>query len=287
LCVSQNGVQNSLNEPTIIQSLNAKDKVFERYMTDLEAAYQAIARNKAFAPVFYEYKAVKGDTVFSVSSRCSIPYDTLATVNRLDSVDTALEGKTLILPAAPGLYVAGVPETTTEHLIRQRYNTENPEYLENVLVKNTNFLYNKYDKFSAEERVFFIDPTMKLPLSNAVITSAFGLRKSPITGEWQHHNGVDLGARTGTEVSACKAGVISFTGWDDVFGNYVIITHANNMQSLYAHLSKIRVETGKTVKTGTVIGEVGQTGAATGPHLHFEIRVNGKAQDPREAVKGL
>jgi murein DD-endopeptidase MepM/ murein hydrolase activator NlpD len=80
---------------------------------------------------------------------------------------------------------------------------------------------------------------------------------------------------------------VSFTGTDSILGNYVIITHANNMQSLYAHLSKIRVETGKTVQTGTVIGEVGATGAATGPHLHFEIRVDGKAQDPRDAVKGL
>jgi murein DD-endopeptidase MepM/ murein hydrolase activator NlpD len=159
--------------------------------------------------------------------------------------------------------------------------------LENVLVKSTLLLYNKRDKFNAEERMFFIDSAMKLPLSGAVLTSAFGLRKSPITGAWQQHNGVDLAAPTGTAVHACKAGVVSFSGYDNTFGNYVIVTHADKMQSVYAHLSKIYVETGKTVKTGTIIGEVGATGAATGPHLHFEIRINGKAQNPNETVRGL
>jgi murein DD-endopeptidase MepM/ murein hydrolase activator NlpD len=270
----------------VIESLTHKDAIFETFMTEVQKAYQSIARDKHFAPLLFEYTAAKGDTVFTVSSRCAIPYDTLATINRLDSADAPLEGMTLVIPAAPGLFIPEIPNTTTEYLITQRYVSLLPD-VQKLLVNDVVFLYNKRDKFSAEERVFFVDSTMKLPLASVVLTSAFGLRKSPITGAWQHHNGVDLGAPTGTEVFSCKGGVVSFAGTDSILGKYVIITHANNMQSLYAHLSKIRVETGKTVQTGTIIGEVGATGAVTGPHLHFEIRVGGKAQDPRDAVKGL
>lgn len=270
----------------VIAALTPKDAVFENFMAEVEKAYQAIARGREFEPLLFAYTAAKGDTVFTVSSRCAIPYDTLATINRLDSVDAFLEGKTLVIPAAPGLFVPETPHTTAEFLIAQRYAAAAPT-VQKLLVNDVVFLYNKRDKFSAEERVFFVDSAMKLPLSNAVLTSAFGLRKSPITGAWQHHNGVDLGAPTGTAVFACKGGVVSFAGADKVLGNYVMISHAGNVQSLYAHLSKIRVQAGKTVQTGTIIGEVGATGAATGPHLHFEVRVGGKAQDPREAVKGL
>jgi murein DD-endopeptidase MepM/ murein hydrolase activator NlpD len=273
-------------ELPVILSLTSRDRAFAQYMEDLEKTYQAIARDKTFALLLYRYTAAKGDTVFSVAARCSIPYDTLATLNRLDSVDADLEGRTLFLPAAPGLFVPETPETTTEHLVFRRYASQKP-LLEKILVNDVAFGYNKNDKFSAEERVFFIDPSMKLPIANAVLTSPFGMRVSPITGQWSRHNGVDLGAPAGTEVTACKAGVVSFVGNDKILGNYVIIAHANKTQSWYAHLSKILVETGKSVKTGTVIGEVGATGAATGPHLHFEIRVDGKARDPGERVKGL
>jgi murein DD-endopeptidase MepM/ murein hydrolase activator NlpD len=273
-------------ELPVIPSLTSRDKTFAQYMEDLEKTYQAIARDKAFELLLYRYTAGKGDTVFSVAARCSIPYDTLATLNRIDSIDADLEGRTLVLPAAPGLFVPETPETTTEYLVFQRYAAQNPP-VETILVNGVVFGYNKKDKFTAEERVFFIDPSMKLPIAGAVLTSPFGMRVSPITGEWRQHNGIDLGAPSGTEVTACKAGVVSLAGQDAVLGNYVIISHANRTQSLYAHLSKILVETGKSVKTGTVIGLVGATGAATGPHLHFEIRVDGKARDPREKVKGL
>jgi murein DD-endopeptidase MepM/ murein hydrolase activator NlpD len=273
-------------EIPVIQSLTLKDKAFAQYINDLEKTYQAIAQNKAFTLSLYQYKALKDDTVFSVAARCSIPYDTLATLNRLDSSDADITGRTLIIPAAPGIFVPEAPETTTEYLVAQRYGAQYPQ-LEKLLVNGSVFGYNMRDKFSAEERVFFIDSSMKLPIAGAVLTSPFGMRVSPITGEWRQHNGIDLGAPMGTAVMACKAGVVSFTGYDSVLGNHVIITHANKTQSLYAHLSKIRTETGKSVKTGTVIGEVGATGAATGPHLHFEIWINGKARDPRESVKGL
>lgn len=84
---------------------------------------------------------------------------------------------------------------------------------------------------------------------------------------------------------ACKGGTVSLAVRNDaIFGNYIIISHSGGLTSVYAHLSKISVRQGQTVRSGQTIGEVGQTGAATGPHLHFEIRRNGKATDPEELL---
>jgi murein DD-endopeptidase MepM/ murein hydrolase activator NlpD len=88
-------------------------------------------------------------------------------------------------------------------------------------------------------------------------------------------------------VSACKGGTVTYTGFSTMYGNHIIVSHAGNMDSLYAHLSVISVKTGGAVKKGDIIGKVGVTGATTGPHLHFEIRVNNTPRDPGELVKGV
>ena len=123
---------------------------------------------------------------------------------------------------------------------------------------------------------------MKPPLDFYWLSSDFGVRKSPFGGEQQFHKGIDMAAPEGTKVYACKAGsVISTVYMDKTFGNYIVIKHPNGLTSIYAHLSKIQVENGEKVTTGQQIGLVGKTGKVTGPHLHFEIRQGGKAEDPR------
>jgi murein DD-endopeptidase MepM/ murein hydrolase activator NlpD len=126
-----------------------------------------------------------------------------------------------------------------------------------------------------------------MPLPASALTSTFGSRKNPFTGTWEFHRGVDLAAPIGTPVSACKAGVVTFAGFSTTYGNHIIVSHSGNMDSLYGHLSVISVKTGGTVKKGDTIGKVGMTGATTGPHLHFEIRVNNTPRDPGELVKGV
>ncbi|HHX28773.1 MAG: peptidoglycan DD-metalloendopeptidase family protein [Bacillota bacterium] len=106
------------------------------------------------------------------------------------------------------------------------------------------------------------------------ITSHFGWR-------WgRMHEGVDIGAKTGTEVLAADSGMVSFAGWNGNYGYLVKIDHGGGKETRYAHLSKMAVKTGDTVTKGKVIGYVGSTGRSTGPHLHFEVRINGTAKNP-------
>ena len=110
--------------------------------------------------------------------------------------------------------------------------------------------------------------------------SGFGLRMHPIFHEVRPHNGVDIDAKMGEAVWAAKEGRTLYSGSMSGYGNVIILDHGNGVSTLYAHLSKILVNQGDTVKKGEVIGLVGASGWATGPHLHFEVRVGAVAKDP-------
>jgi murein DD-endopeptidase MepM/ murein hydrolase activator NlpD len=112
------------------------------------------------------------------------------------------------------------------------------------------------------------------------INSPFSFRTDPITGEIRHHNGVDLKAKYGDPVYAAAGGKVIFTGVSGGYGNLIIIASANAYHTYYGHLSKIYAKQGQKIRRGILIGRVGATGRVTGPHLHFEIRKNGKPVDP-------
>lgn len=116
--------------------------------------------------------------------------------------------------------------------------------------------------------------------SSGEVVSGFGPRLHPIFGVWRNHNGIDLDGDTGDPVRAALVGEVIIAGWRNGFGNTVVLNHFDGYTTLYAHLSKISVSVGEEVDHGERIGSVGSTGWSTGPHLHFEIRVNGKAVDP-------
>ena len=122
------------------------------------------------------------------------------------------------------------------------------------------------------------------PVSGA-ITSFYGYRRSPFSGRRQFHNGIDIRGRTGTPVRAAMAGRVSTVGWDNVYGNYVIINHHSGYRTLYAHLNVIRTRTGAYVVQGERIGDVGNTGLSTGPHLHFTVYKNGATVNPRALMR--
>ena len=106
------------------------------------------------------------------------------------------------------------------------------------------------------------------------------MRFHPIHKTWRAHLGTDFAAPTGTTVRTVGDGVVEFAGVQNGFGNVVFIKHRNQHVTVYAHLSRIGVKKGESVSQGQTIGAVGATGWATGPHLHFEFRVNGEHQDP-------
>jgi len=118
------------------------------------------------------------------------------------------------------------------------------------------------------------------PLAFSRITSGFAQRFHPILQNWRAHNGVDYSAPTGTAVRAVADGVVALAGRQNGYGNVVQVQHAGGKSTLYAHLSRIDVRAGQRIEQGQSVGAVGATGWATGPHLHFEFRVNGQFQDP-------
>jgi hypothetical protein len=112
------------------------------------------------------------------------------------------------------------------------------------------------------------------------VSSGFGRRVSPFTGEDTMHGGLDISAPMSTPVKAPAAGTVIAVGPEKSLGNVVVLTHGYGFKTLYGHLSKLRVKRGQIVKRGDIIGEVGNTGLSTGPHLHYEIEFNGGAVDP-------
>ena len=123
------------------------------------------------------------------------------------------------------------------------------------------------------------------PVEFSRISSNFTMRKHPIHGTWRRHLGTDYAAPTGTKVRTVGDGVVEFAGWQNGFGNVIFIKHSNTAHvTVYAHLSRIDVKKGQSVEQGQHIGAVGSTGWSTGPHLHFEFRVNGTHQDPQSVI---
>jgi murein DD-endopeptidase MepM/ murein hydrolase activator NlpD len=126
-----------------------------------------------------------------------------------------------------------------------------------------------------------LTPTMT-PVSAPFNASGFGRRIDPFTGQWAMHEGIDFLADIGTPVVAAAGGIIQFAGFHPQYGYMVDIDHGNDLVTRYAHTSKILVREGDLVQRGRKIGEVGSTGRSTGPHLHFEVRFRGAAQNPNK-----
>lgn len=121
------------------------------------------------------------------------------------------------------------------------------------------------------------------PLEFSRVSSGYGMRFHPIHGGQRPHLGVDFAAPTGTPVRTVGDGVVQFAGWQNGYGNIVVVQHANNQSTAYAHLSRIDVRKGQKIEQGEFIGAVGSTGASTGPHLHYELWRHGQRVNPRGA----
>lgn len=120
-----------------------------------------------------------------------------------------------------------------------------------------------------------------VPASVQNITSGFGYRRDPINGRGAMHAGIDFKGAIGSPIYAAADGVVSYAGWESGYGQAIEITHGNGMLTRYAHLSRIGVKAGQKVAAGDTIGGLGSTGRSTGPHLHFEVRINDRAVNPR------
>jgi biotin carboxyl carrier protein len=186
------------------------------------------------------YKIKDGETLWDLASLYEIDFDDLLYINNLTSPDKLKLGQQIILPGVEAIKL------------------QNPSEPKKVAAKTAS-------SASLSRGIW--------PASGSV-TSKFGQR-------WgKEHNGIDIGASTGTNVKAFMAGKVTYSGWESGYGNLVIINHGNGLQTYYAHNSKLLVKIGQSVDSGSIIAKSGNTGNSTGPHIHFEVRKNGTPVNP-------
>jgi murein DD-endopeptidase MepM/ murein hydrolase activator NlpD len=205
----------------------------------------------------------------------------------LPNVTALEEGRTILLPSFPGLFIPDNYQSELEKLLT----ASRIDYEESIPIRVNRgggseiFHFFPGADFTPTERTFFLNAGMRFPLRFFRITSRFGIRQNPVTGNTIMHQGMDLAAPEGTEVYAIADGTVTTVGNDPVYGIYIIITHRDRLSSLYGHLQKVETTLNSTVRSGTLIGRVGTTGQSTGPHLHFELRQDGRPIDPARRLR--
>ncbi|MCR5218822.1 M23 family metallopeptidase [Treponema sp.] len=271
-----------------IPELSSRNLIFKQYQEEIEENNTAFFNDRDSQMSFYTYTCVKKDTLFTVSSRCMLRQETLATANGIIDAKQNIEGKSLILPTINGLFISQSPSNSLEVLLRSEYNQSITSRTPSYTINGQKYWFLEGKRMSPSSRAFFLISGMRLPLEEAVVTSSYGMRISPISGKWKKHEGIDLAAPVGSHVFSCKNGIVTKAVTnDEVYGSYIVVSHDYSLETLYAHLSKIDVTEGQVVSGGEKIGEVGLTGLTTGPHLHFEIHNGGKSRDPSDYLHQL
>ncbi len=131
---------------------------------------------------------------------------------------------------------------------------------------------------------YTVSAPVTVPVENARLTSPFGYRTNPVSGNYGFHTGIDLAAPEGTAVAAAFSGRVTASGESEVWGKYVLIEHSDGFETYYCHLSEIYAPEGTVLRNGETLGLVGSTGWSTGPHLHFEVRIDGIRVNPEPLI---
>jgi len=285
----------------LIAELNSRDVLYRQLQDDLQSYFRAASRTapdgspsatpaRSLAPALdapplrlFSYRNDGSMDLFALAARLNLPYDTLATLNGVSTPATVKDQPTLLIPNLPGLFVRQQPRSSFEEILYSVTRSQRGA-AQTVRVGSGGsaqlFWFYPGENFTAVERAFFLNILFRFPLPFARLSSRYGVRENPLTGEEEFHQGIDLAAPEGTEVYAARDGVVVACGADPVLGNLVIIEHEAGYRTVYGHLRRIAVGLKQQVRSGIIVGEVGTTGRSTGPHLHFEIRRGGSAKDP-------
>jgi len=254
---------------------------------DSVSELEAIAKTRILLCDSYMVKS--GDNISTLAINFGLNQDTIISVNKITYTRLLQAGKPLKIPNQDGIYHT-VKNGESLSDIAQKYNantetikTVNELFSDKVVTGTDLFIPGARLDWSKLQEIngdLFIWPV------NGVISSFYGWRRDPFNrGHRQFHNGLDIKGSTGTPVRAAMAGRVSAVGYDNVFGNYVIISHHAGYRTLYGHMHVIRTRTGSYVNQGDRIGDVGNTGQSTGSHLHFTVYKNGATVNPRSLLR--
>ncbi len=287
-------------------------EVVEAYLQDyeitsLQDAIEEVTKDQEKEQI---YEVVPGDTLSQIAERNELTLDALIAMN--DTIEnensTIRVGDELIITVPePELSVERTEEVYYEEdyeaeiiyvdnddwYTTQTKTLQEPSAGHRIVVADVS--YRNKEEVSREilkeeityeavpkivERGTKIPPTYIKPISGGRQSSGFGRRNAPTRGASTYHKGIDWATPTGTAVMASSAGTVVKAGWGSGYGYVVYINHADGRQTRYGHLSKVLVSTGQTVSQGQKIALSGNTGVSTGPHVHFEILINGSQVNP-------
>lgn len=291
------------NDIVVVDAYLPSDQI-----TDTETAIKNIT---VATEVDSEYEVQSGDTLSQIAEKVNIPMDRIIAMNdTLDDENSMIRAgdKLLITVPEPILsvvrhvreYVEEVYDADIEYVENDEWYTTDKVTLQQPssgfrnIVADTEYRNDKQTDRTVVKQVVVLDavpkivergtkipPTYIKPISGGRITSTFGYRNRPkARGATAYHQGVDWGTPIGTTVYASCGGTVAQAGWMSGYGYCVFINHPDGRQTRYAHLSRCLVSKGQSVSQGQVIARSGNTGASTGPHLHFEIRIGGSPVNP-------
>ena len=237
---------------------------------------------------FFTYTVKDKENFWIVLAKCSLDMDTLMSVNNLTSPYQVVPGTVLYIPNMRGIVVSSDQWSAVKRmLLEEKIDVRYIKAVNRTERFNKKFLFVPCGKISKLERSLFLGTAFLSPVRFGRKTSEFGTRKDPFNSKRREfHKGIDIACSIGTEVRAARSGRVIFTGWKEGYGNLVIVEHEFGYQSYYGHLSRFRVRVGDEITTSQVLALSGNTGRSTGPHLHFEIRKNGKSLNPSTFIRG-
>lgn len=241
------------------------------------------------------YRAKNGDNLWTIAKKNGLDWFTLLSINRLEKANDISLGQRVKIPNQRGiLHVLKEGETLEDISLNYDVNIRKIIRVNRILdpdnikkgtdifvpgAKVTQAFGNELMKTSG------IPPQFAWPCRRCRLSSRFGYRKDPFTRRRAFHSGIDLASGYGARVNASMDGVVTYAGWMGGYGKLVVIRHSGNYTTRYGHLSSILVRRNRRVRQGQRIGYTGNTGRSTGPHLHFEVRQNGKPLNPIKIIR--
>ncbi len=266
--------------PLIKYTNKSQDPIYSQQQQDVKSWYSG--EHESLPLILFKYVPHLSEDLFSIAAAFNLPYETLATLNGWDSPILFETADWVIVPNLQGLFLPENPTSRREKAMAET--RKNQEGIHLVVSHGgehkRNLIFHPGDKFTPEERVQFLGSIFSSPINGGVLTSGFGYRSSPFTGRTSYHPGIDIKAEIGTPVYAARDGQVLEVGVLSLYGNYIIIDHRGNYQTMYAHLKEALVDEGQIVEAGELVALSGNSGKSTGPHLHFEIRREKRPIDP-------
>jgi murein DD-endopeptidase MepM/ murein hydrolase activator NlpD len=267
----------------------AKGELAQEAAVETQEQGQALPLDMEEAFAWLPYKVKKGDSVSRIAANFSVSRDAIIASNSISNARLLPEGKMLRIPN-----MDGIPYTVQKGDSLSKISKSMGVPLEVILDVNDmrsetivagQSLFLPGARMSPDALRMSLGELFIFPVRKD-ISSNFGWRKDPFTGESRYHKGIDLRANMGTTVKASLDGTVSLVMRNDrEYGNYIIMKHYNGYSTLYAHLSAFSVKQGDRVVQGQKIGEVGSTGRSTGPHLHFSLYKNQRELNPLDYLR--